>query len=325
LKKFAQRELKVRFDAVLHQDSLNYDQIRRVALKSESLGYKALLLNDHLISPIVPFSRTYLECWIALSALATATSSIRLGPLVTCNLFRSPSLIAKMAATLDNISGGRLEFGIGAGWFGHEMRSYGMLFPNVYSRVKRLEESIAIIKLLWTRKESSFTGQYYRLRNAICEPKPMQKPHPPIWVGVLHGKRPMLKVAAKYADVLHIAYLHTPEDASRIIFRADQECISLGRDPRELVKAYQPVIFMAETKQEVRCLIKQMAERFRLSINEFQQSIKGAIIGTPDVCVEKLKEYAAIGITRFTLDLADIENLSVLSLFARHVIPAFAE
>lgn len=151
-------------------------------------------ISIHARSPKEPL----LECWTSLSALATITSRLRIGTLVTCNSFRFPSLLAKMASTVDNISGGRLEFGISCGWFKQEHLAYGIRFSSFAIRIQQLREALQIIKKMWTEEISTFDGRYYRLENAINYPKPLQKPHPPIWIG---GKNvELLKLAAEIAN-----------------------------------------------------------------------------------------------------------------------------
>ena len=171
---------------------------RSVALKAEKLGYDAGYVYDHF----VPYygnnsSGPFLEAYTLLSAIASVTSKLRIGQVVTCNSYRHPSLLAKMTSTLDAISNGRLEFGIGAGWFEKEYLSYGYRFDSAMSRVEQLDESLKIIKKMWSNEKSSFKGKHYSLNNAICNPKPVQKPHPPIMVG--GGGNKMMEVVARHA------------------------------------------------------------------------------------------------------------------------------
>jgi len=156
--------------------------------------------NDHLI----PFysddtNKNIFECFILLSGLAAITKRVKIGQIVTCNSYRNPPLVAKMLSTLDIISNARVELGIGAGWYEQEYVAYGYQFPANVSRIKQLDESLSIIKAMWKDKCASFEGKYYRIKEAICNPKPIQKPHPIIMVGG-SGERYLLKVVAKHAD-----------------------------------------------------------------------------------------------------------------------------
>ena len=154
-------------------------EIRDIVLECEKLGYHSVWLDDHLMYNDWPI----LECWTTLSALAALTSKIRLGTMVSCNAHRNPALLAKAAATLDVISGGRLELGIGAGVQEKEHLAYGFGFPNLNVRVERLGEALQVIRQLWTQEKATFRGKHYALKDAVCEPKPIQKPYPPITVG----------------------------------------------------------------------------------------------------------------------------------------------
>ena len=162
-------------------------------------GFNTLWTNDHLVSPHSTVDTPQLECWTLLSTLARLTSKIRLGTLVTCNPLRHPALLAKMAATLDNISRGRLEFGIGTGWKMEDFHMVGKSPPPGQVKLAQLEESLQLVLRLWSEEKVSFTGKYYTVKEGYCVPKPIQKPHPPILLGVGTG-RTGIKLIAKYAN-----------------------------------------------------------------------------------------------------------------------------
>jgi alkanesulfonate monooxygenase SsuD/methylene tetrahydromethanopterin reductase-like flavin-dependent oxidoreductase (luciferase family) len=174
-----------------------------------------------------------------LAAVAEATTRVRLGTLVTGNLYRNPGMLAKMAATVDHISGGRLEMGIGVGWAEPEFVGLGIPFPEgVPERIDRLDEGCQILKLLWTQARSDFDGTYYQLVDAISEPKPIQRPHPPIWIGAKGPKRSM-RVVARHADVWNASGargLDADVETSRIL---DEHCAAVGRDPAEIRRSVE--------------------------------------------------------------------------------------
>ena len=172
--------LVIKFRVQIAQDALDYPNVKRIASECEKLEFDSIWLYDHFYPLSPPFNKSVLESWTTLTALALETKAIRLGVLVTCNLFRHPSVLAKMSATVDVISGGRLQFGIGAGWYEEECLAYGIQFPKASVRIRRLRESVQIVKKMWTEEKSDFEGRYYRIKDAICEPKPVQKPHPPV-------------------------------------------------------------------------------------------------------------------------------------------------
>lgn len=185
---------KVKFGVQSLQGMPDYSTLRKVVLECDHLGFDSVWVYDHLQFTYGPT----LECWTVLSALAEATSRIRIGPLVTCNAFRYPSLLAKMAATVDMISDGRVNFGIGAGWHEDEATAYGISFPRAGIRVEMLDEALSIIKKLWTEDKVTFKGKHYSVDNDVCLPKPVQKPHPPILVGGSGDK--MLRLIARHAN-----------------------------------------------------------------------------------------------------------------------------
>jgi alkanesulfonate monooxygenase SsuD/methylene tetrahydromethanopterin reductase-like flavin-dependent oxidoreductase (luciferase family) len=155
-------------------------------------------LDDHYYSVLRPRAEAQLEAWTLLAALARETRRTRVGVLVTCNSYRNPALLAKMAATVDVLSGGRLIHGIGAGWFADEYEGYGYEFPDVATRLAQLDESLRVQRLLWAAERPSFDGRSYRLREAWCEPRPVQRPHPPILIGG-GGEKILLRLVARHA------------------------------------------------------------------------------------------------------------------------------
>jgi F420-dependent oxidoreductase-like protein len=179
--------------------------------------------------------RTVYEGWTLLAAMAVATKRVRIGVLVTGNTYRNPALLAKMAVTVDHLSGGRLEFGIGAAWaeIEHEMLDFG----GLDHRVGRLRESLDAIISLWTKERTTLDGRYYKYQNAIANPKPIQKPNPPIWIGA--GGDQMMRVVARYADVWNTTGASTPEQAAEKSRVLDEACREIGRDPATIRRSMQ--------------------------------------------------------------------------------------
>jgi F420-dependent oxidoreductase-like protein len=177
------------------------------------------------------------ETWTMLAAMAQLTTRTRIGCAVVGNTYRHPAVLAKMAVTVDHLSGGRLEFGLGAGWAENEHTMLGLEFGTKNDRADRLEESVQIIRALWTRPRTTFEGKHYRLQEAVAEPKPMQQPHPPIWIGGSGPKR-TLRIAAQYADVWNAAG-GSPEQIAASSAILDQHCADLGRDPGQIRRSVQ--------------------------------------------------------------------------------------
>jgi alkanesulfonate monooxygenase SsuD/methylene tetrahydromethanopterin reductase-like flavin-dependent oxidoreductase (luciferase family) len=290
----------------------HFSLVRNVALECERLGYHAIWLDDHLMygdSPIM-------ECWTTLSALSSATSKIRLGTMVSCNAHRNPALLAKMAATFDVLSNGRLEFGIGAGAQETEHAAYGIGFPKHCLRIERLVEALQVIKRLWTEKRANYRGKHYSLKEAVCEPKPLQKPHPPITVGG-HSDLILQEVTAPYADRFDLGFL--PLEAYEAKLETlENKCKAVGRDFLEIEKSCWPggQVIIAQNWED---LHKKISQQLPWNGN-FESFKKNNLSGTPDECIEKLKSYAELGVSYFMLFFADLPRIDGLKLFAEEVI-----
>src|SRR4051812_28925964 len=189
-----------RLDLVDIKDPLaQYAAMSGVAVEAERLGFDSVWLYDHFHTvPTQELEATF-ECWISTAALARDTTTIRIGQMVSCNSYRNPAYLAKVASTVDVLSNGRLDFGIGAGWYQPEYSAYGYDFPDGPTRLKMLGEALQIFHAMWTEPYATFEGQFYQVRGAINEPKGVQKPHIPIWIGG-GGEKVTLKLVAKYGD-----------------------------------------------------------------------------------------------------------------------------
>jgi len=305
---------RIKFGVQALQGMPDYSTLKNVVLECDRLGFDSAWVYDHIQFTYGPT----LECWTVLSALAEATQRIRIGPLVTCNAFRYPSLLAKMAATVDMISNGRLNFGIGAGWHEDEAVAYGIPFPKAGLRVEMLDEALTIIKKLWTEDEVTFKGKYYSVNKAICVPKPIQKPHPPILVG--GGGDKMLRLIARHANAWNNGFA-SPDDFKAEIARLEKAGKEVGRDISAIENTFQSRIIIAENDEGA----KKRAELWREERKGAPDDSdwKFAIKGSPQTCVDMLKAYASVGVTHFTLLFADTATLKPLRLFAEEVLPEF--
>jgi alkanesulfonate monooxygenase SsuD/methylene tetrahydromethanopterin reductase-like flavin-dependent oxidoreductase (luciferase family) len=222
---------------------------------ADEAGFDHLWHDDHLLTLVggADPDGSVLESWTLLAAMAEPTKQVRVGVLVTGIMPRSPGILAKIAVTIDRISGGRLEMAMGPGWADVELISLGMQFAGARERIERLDEACTVLKMLWTQARSDFEGKHYRLVDAISEPKPVQKPHPPLWIGA-EGKR-TLRVAARHADVWNTPAMGLDVDleAARIL---DEHCLDIGRDPAEIRRS---VLIPATSVDEVCSLAEQYA------------------------------------------------------------------
>ncbi len=301
--------MRIKFGAKLNIQG-NYKALRDTAQKCEALGFYSALLYDHFFR-IQSEKDYFLECWTTLSALAAETKRIRLGPLVTCVSYRNPALLAKMAATLDVISKGRLEFGIGAGWKEEEYISYGYRFPKTRIRVQQLREAVEIIRRMWTEEKPSYEGQYYRIKEAICDPKPIQKPHPPILIGGA-GEKYVLRAVAERADICNFPGSTLEYERKLEVLR--NICSDLGKNYGQIEKSWTGDILIIRTGEKAKVKI----EKFRLRGLTEEEYLKKHIVGTMEECIFKLQKYADLGVTYFTLSTRTLGE--EIEMFADEVI-----
>ena len=294
--------------------------IKKTAKDAETLNYDSIWLTDHFhtTQPRIELAPVF-ECWTTLTALAVETENIKLGQIVTCNSYRNPALLAKMASVLDVISGGRLLFGIGAGWYEHEYLGYGFEFPKPSVRIGMLDEAVQIIKKMWTEKKVDFKGRYYTMKNGINYPKPLQKPHPPILIGG-GGEKLTLRVVAKYADIYNLWSIGPLNDFKKKLEVLKRHCEEIGRDYGAIEKSYSTDVIIGESEKEVRSMVREL-NRDGWAIKE--EPKEKYLIGTPEQCFEQLKRFVEVGTTYFIFHFARALETCSYELFAKEVIPEF--
>ncbi|WP_166348442.1 LLM class F420-dependent oxidoreductase [Phytoactinopolyspora limicola] len=226
----------MRFGLKLSQNA-HIDEYRAVWRIADEAGFDHCWNMDHLASLGGDPTLDIFDAWALLGAMAEATSHVRIGCMVTGNTYRHPGVLAKMAVTVDHLSGGRLEFGLGGAWAENEHTMFGLEFGTVGERLDRLEEACQLIRGLWTEPTTTFQGRHYRLDAAIAEPKPIQRPHPPIWIGG-SGRKRTLRITAQYADVWNAAG-GTPAELAELSDVLDQHCADVGRDPADIRRTVQ--------------------------------------------------------------------------------------
>jgi alkanesulfonate monooxygenase SsuD/methylene tetrahydromethanopterin reductase-like flavin-dependent oxidoreductase (luciferase family) len=311
---------------------VDWSLMRKSISRSEELGFTSVWVADHVM---LGLNESILECWTTLSAIAAISSRLRLGTIHLYNLFRSPSLVAKMASTLDNISGGRLDFFVDPGHAGlkDECTAYG--FPWIEGdeeRIERFDEALQITKRMWTEEKFSFEGRYYALKNATCNPKPVQKPFPPIWIGTMGGEgwndvfgsERIFRLIAKHADVWN----NTPASVAWCagkLQRLRDECLSAGRDYKKMVKSLETQVIIAKNHARLAELLEQIkSHNPKTTFYRDETQLRDTYLyGTPDECVERINEYVKLGMTRFILWFVDFPSDEGMKLFADHVLPKF--
>jgi len=297
------------------QQGADYQTLRAVALAAEELGFDAFFRSDHYLAMGGAGLPGPTDSWVALGALAVETSRIRLGTMVTAATFRLPGPLAISVAQVDQMSGGRIEIGIGAGWFEREHTAYAIPFPPVGERFDRLEEQLAILTGLWEAKEGetfSFAGTHYQLTNSPALPKPAQRPRPPVILGG-SGPRRTPRLAATFADEYNVPF-HSVADSAAAFSRARDACTAAGRDPGSMIYSVAQTVCCGKDEAEFR----RRAAAIGWEPADFRE--KG-IGGTPGAVAAKLAEFAEIGAERVYLQVLDLHDLDHLALIASDVAP----
>ena len=313
--KFGLQHPNFSFDYKNQDASLITDTLKNLITKAENSGFDSFWVMDyfHQIQFVGRPEEPMLEGWTVISMLAAITTKIKLGTLVTGIIYRYPSVLAKIAATLDVLSKGRLFMGIGAGWNEEESSAYGISFPFNQERMLRLEEAIQVVRKMWIEEPyASFNGKYYQIRNAYCNPKPIQKPSPPILVGG-GGERKTLKIVAKYADACNL--FGSPETVRKKLDVLKDHCKSVGRDYDSILKTKLGAIIVDENNDMAKNRVQQT---FR-GIPE-EQIKEFVIYGTPENISRQIETFEQVGIQYLIIDLEPYRELEALDTFASKVI-----
>jgi alkanesulfonate monooxygenase len=301
------------------QQGASYEQLLAVAQEAEAGGFDALFRSDHFLTMGGDGLPGPTDAWVTLGALARETSRIRLGTLVTSATFRLPGVLAVEVAQVDAMSGGRVEIGLGAGWYDTEHSAYGVPFPPMGERFERLEEQFQILIGLWETPDGetfSFDGVHYQLKDSPALPKPVQRPHPPVIVGGGGPKRTP-RLAATYADEFNLPF-SSLADTEAQFGRVRAACEARGRDPQSLTLSAAQVVCCGRDEAEVTrraAAIGRQPDELRLN---------GAA-GTVDEVVSRLRAYGEIGCSTVYLQVLDLADLEHVSLLASEVLPQLAD
>lgn len=295
-----------------------YDAVLEIAQSLESNGFSSVWASDHFMLNSGNPERNCMEVWTLLTALAVEVKNIRIGTLVTSASYRNPALLAKIAATLDHISKGRLEFGIGAGWKDVEYEAYGYRFPSAGERVKQLEEAVKIVKLLWTQPTSTFNGTHYSVNSAVAAPKPVQTPCPPVLIG---GSRPrMLRIMAEQADIVNFVPQPDPAGYADTLARLEKICTEIDRDFNSIRKSHFLTMLIGKDDADVQTRLGRVAERDEMEVDEWRAKRSRAFVGTAAEGRDLLQQYTDIGVTQFMVVFPFEEEAESIKLFADEVI-----
>jgi F420-dependent oxidoreductase-like protein len=302
----------IRFGLFIPQGRIDAGALRELAQTAERSGWHSLWVYDHLYNYPSPQHPDVLEAFALMSLLAGWTTTIRVGTMVLCDGYRNPALTAKMSATLDALSGGRLEFGYGAGWHEEEYRGYGYDFPSAATRIAMMEEGLTIIKALWQGGPATFSGQHHRIENAICRPLPAQQPHPPITIGG-GGEKLLLRAVARHADIWNYFPIPLPAyERKRAVLH--EHCTRIGRDPSTLDQSLMVPLATAAWEKEVRDQLEAARRHGGVWSSDDQ-----LVQGTPDIVVPRLRDYQRRGVTFFVIVLPNPTDLRQIEFVAKHV------
>ena len=297
------------------QQGASYDDQLAVARRTEECGFSAFFRSDHYMAMGGDGLPGPTDSWVTLAGLARETSTIRLGTLVTSATFRNPGPLAISVAQVDVMSGGRVDLGLGAGWFEAEHTAYGLPFPDTKERFDRLEEQLAIITGLWRTpvgEKFSFDGDHYVIADSPALPKPSSPDGPPIIVGG-HGKRRTPRLAARYAAEVNVGF-SVAKVVGAQFERAREACETIGRDPGSMVYSAALTVCCGRDEAEVR----RRAEAIGRTADELAGS---GVAGTPAECVETIGRYASAGAERIYLQVMDLDDLDHLDVIAAEVMP----
>jgi F420-dependent oxidoreductase-like protein len=307
-----------RMDLVEISDPVEkYEAMTRAAQEADRLGYDSLWLYDHFHTVPRPELETTFECWTITAGLARDTRRIRLGQMATCNGYRNPALLAKMASTVDVMSHGRLIVGLGAGWYEHEYRAYGYGYPDTRERMGRFREACEIVHRMWTEDYPEFHGRYYTIDRPINEPKGVQKPHPPLWVAG-EGEQVTLKLVAQWGDGCNVSGSE-PQAVRHKLEVLRQHCDALGRDYDTITRSCSVGIHVVES--EATAEHETALARGSRSYEQYAQMTR---VGTPDQIAAQLEELIEAGAQYFIVYLPRLAyDHTQLQRFALEVMPRF--
>jgi F420-dependent oxidoreductase-like protein len=308
-----------RMDLVEIEDPYEqYEAMTRVGQVAEETGaYDSIWVYDHFHTVPTPTKNTVFEAWTATAGLSRDTETIKIGQMVTCNGYRNPALLAKVASTVDAMSNGRLLFGLGAGWYEHEWRAYGYGFPETRERMRAFREACEIVHRMWTEDDVKFDGEYYKVDGPINEPKGVSKPHPPFWIGG-GGEKVTLRLVARWGDACNVF-----GDPDRLRHKFDVlkgHCDDLGRDYEEITRSTSVSVFPLKEGDDPERATK--LARGGMAYDEFAERF---MVGTAEQIVERLRPRVEAGVNYFIVYMPRVAyDPEPVRRFAEEVVPAFA-
>ena len=314
---------KIKFGIQIEpQFGYDFETVRKIVLMAEQQGFYSIWSSDHFFLHENATEINCLEAWSMLAAISSITTKIRMGTLVTGNSYRNPALLAKIASTVDHISKGRLEFGIGAGWKKIEYDAYGYYYPPVKERMEALEEALQIIKLLWTEPKATFEGKHYTIKEAISFPKPVQF-LPPIFIGGT-SKKYILKMVAKYGDYCNFGWFVPPDEIPDLLNVLKDHCQKIGRDYESVGKSFFAYVILGENETELDELVEKLAKKRNLTPEDYKKRLgNGVFFGTPEQVKERFDRLIDLGFTYFQVMFPFGFDYDQALKFSNSILPQF--
>ncbi len=303
------------------QFGFSYNDVIEIADKALNNGFEVIWFSDHFMLDADATDKELLDPWLLMAALVRDNSKIRVGSLVFCSSYRNPALHAKMGATIDVLSNGRLEFGIGAGWKKLEYKAYGYNFPSFPTRMEQLTEAIQIIRGAWTEEKYSFKGDHFLVEDLVSFPKPVQKPHPTVWVGTNSGGPQMIELAARYGDGINVAWSFNPEKTEAIFNKLSAFAVKHGRKPEDILKSVGCWTRILESESEMEEKIKKGAAARGVSEEAYRNRVASSLWGTPEIVADRLAQYEDQGVSEIILMFPYGEKREQIGLFGERVLP----
>lgn len=317
-----------RLDLVGIEPAQQWQTMLDIATVADQGPWESIWVYDHFHTVPVPTDEATHEAWSLMAAYAAATSRVRLGQMCTCMGYRNPAYLAKQAATIDLISGGRVEMGIGAGWYDHEWKAYGYGFPRAGERIAMLDEGVQIMSQLWRAGTATFDGRHYQVDGAICRPLPLQDNGIPLWIAG-GGEKKTLRIAAQYASYTN--FDGTPDVFDRKSQILADHCRDVGTDFSAITRSANYNVVIGRTESEVQDKLDRIREQYRpfLTPEALDGAVEGfangPLVGTPEQIVERLRSAEGQGMTYAIIYFVEAaHDRSGLELFTENVIGAFS-
>ncbi len=316
-----------RLDLVGIPTEQHWTTMRDLARRAEAGPWESIWVYDHFHTVPVPTEEATHEAWSLMAAFGAATERVRLGQMCTCMAYRNPAYLAKVAATCDVISGGRIEMGIGGGWYEHEWNAFGYGFPSAGTRLGMLDEGVQIMRQMWTDGQATLAGKHYRVDGAIGQPLPVQDGGIPLWIAG-GGEKKTLRIAARYAQYTN--FDATPETFRRKSEILEQHCRDVGRDFGEITRSSNFNVVIGATEKDVQDKLDWIDDHYRALVPEadvqrYHDLFRSGLVGTPEQVVERLREIEGLGLAYTIGYFVDAAyDPAGVDLFASQVIPEFA-